>query len=238
MGGVQRGSLVGGRSSMEKLLEASHLTTADVARRLGVQGGTVRHYGEILRGRGYPFTQGENGEWLWAPEVVEVARAAYLVAKATPGVSFERALDYLEYAGRVALSTKPGTTLPEVFSRLDRLPERLSQVVPQVEKGLGEVVERVRGDAALVMVRAAEDLRRRGADLMRGISERAEELDGAVSNLIGLMPWMVLAPLAVLLLLAFPMVLHALGTLPLPGWFPWVGVLALLGGGYLLGKLL
>lgn len=221
---------------MERNLEASWLTTADVARRLGVQGGTVRHYGEILRTRGYPFSQGENGEWLWAPEVVEVARAAYLVAKATPGVSFERALDYLEYAGRVALSAKPGTTLPEVLSRLDRLPERLSQVVPQVEKGLGEVVERVRGDAALVMVRAAEDLHRRGADLMRSISAKAEELGAATSRVEGVISFLAFLPMVFLGVLALLLGVHALGLLPLPGWFPWVGVGLVALAGYLLGK--
>ncbi len=236
MGGVQRGSLVGGRSSMEKLLEASHLTTADVARRLGVQGGTVRHYGEILRGRGYPFTQGENGEWLWPPEVAEVARVAYLLAKATPGLSFERALDLLEYAGRVALSTKPGTTLPEVLSRLDRLPERLSQVVLQVEAGLGEVVERVRGDAALVMVRAAEDLHRRGADLMRSISAKAEELGAATSRVEGVVSFLAFLPMVFLGVFALLLGVHALGLLPLPGWFPWVGVGLVALAGYLLGK--
>jgi hypothetical protein len=221
---------------MERVLEASHLTTADVARRLGVQGGTVRHYGEILRARGYPFTQGENGEWLWAPEVAEVARGAYLLAKATPGLSFERALDLLEYAGRVALSTKPGTTLPEVLSRLDRLPERLSQVVPQVEAGLGEVVERVRGDVALTLVKAAEDLHRRGADLMRSISAKAEELGAATSRVEGVVNFLAFLPMVFLGVLALLLGVHALGLLPLPGWFPWVGVGLVALAGYLLGK--
>lgn len=221
---------------MERNLEATWLTTADVARRLGVAGGTVRHYGEILRERKFPFSQGENGEWLWAPEVVEVARAAYLLAKVVPGVSFERALDYLEYAGRVALSTKAGTTLPEVMSRLDRLPERLSQVAPRVEEAIGEVVDRLRGDAGLVMIQAAEDLRRRGSELMSSISARVQELERATGAVEGLFNLFVFLPVVVLGVLGVVLAFSALGAFSLPGWFPWVGVLLLLGVGYFLGK--
>lgn len=46
---------------MERALEASYLTTGGKARYLGVRGGTVRHYGQILWERGFPFSQGEKG---------------------------------------------------------------------------------------------------------------------------------------------------------------------------------
>jgi DNA-binding IclR family transcriptional regulator len=55
-------------------VEARYLTSADVSRRLGVEGGTVRHYAEVLRGLGFPMDQDPGtGAYLWTPELVEVA---------------------------------------------------------------------------------------------------------------------------------------------------------------------
>lgn len=128
---------------MERNLEAHYLTTADVGRRLGIQGGAVRHYGKLLRERGYPFAQGENEEWLWPPEVVEVARAAHALAKGVKGLTFEGALDLLEYAGRIALKARPGTTLPEVMERIRGLPQALERASGQLEDTAAKVERRV-----------------------------------------------------------------------------------------------
>lgn len=236
MGGLPGAGLVEGGGRMERVLEASHLTTADVARRLGVQGGTVRHYGEILRARGYPFTQGENGEWLWAPEVAEVARGAYLLAKATPGLSFERALDLLEYAGRVALSTKPGTTLPEVLSRLDRLPERLSRVAPQVEEGARELLQKLRGDAALTLVKASEDMAKAGGNLLQAMRAQVERMKEATAEVRDTVAILVFLPSLVLLIENAFLALAVQGIISLPRWFPFVGVVLVGLTGYLLGR--
>lgn len=220
---------------MERNLEANWLTTADVARRLGVQGGTVRHYGEILRGRGYNFVRGESGEWLWSPEAVEIARAAYLVAKATPGVSFERALDYLEYAGRVALASRAGTTLPEAVQRLGSLPERLQQVVQRLEDDAGAVMERLEGGASAVVLRVTEDLRRRVNPLIDAVSAQAQAMRSAVAEVRGVMSVLVFMPSVVLLVQNGLLTLVALGQLSLPGWAPWLGVALLVLAGFFLG---
>jgi DNA-binding IclR family transcriptional regulator len=46
-------------------MEARYLTSADVSRRLGLEGGTVRHYAEVLRGLGFPMSQDpETGAYL------------------------------------------------------------------------------------------------------------------------------------------------------------------------------
>ncbi|MCS6867796.1 hypothetical protein, partial [Thermus sp.] len=90
-----------------------------------------------MRARGYFFRQGEGGEWLWAPETAEVARVAHALARATPGLSFERALDLVEYAGRIAQKTRPGTTLPEVLAQLrglDQVLQRLGELAGHLEK--------------------------------------------------------------------------------------------------------
>lgn len=37
------------------MMQAEYLTSADVARRMGVEGGTVRHYRELLGRMGFRF---------------------------------------------------------------------------------------------------------------------------------------------------------------------------------------
>ncbi|WP_126187530.1 winged helix-turn-helix transcriptional regulator [Thermus scotoductus] len=93
------------------------LTTGDVARRLGLSPGTVRHYAEVLRERGYPLRQGEEGEWLWPPEVVELVRVAYHAARClSPRLSLEDMLDLLERTATYTL-TRRGETLHDLVAR-------------------------------------------------------------------------------------------------------------------------
>ncbi|MCS7219572.1 MAG: hypothetical protein NZ846_11510 [Thermus sp.] len=139
-----------------------------------------------MRARGYFFRQGEGGEWLWAPETAEVARVAHALAKTTRGVTFEHALEIMEYAGRLASATRPGTTLPEVLAQLrglDQVLQRLGELAGHLEKiatrtdsalergveGLGRVARQ--GEYALE--RAVDQVEERLGGVLEGVEERA-----------------------------------------------------------------
>jgi hypothetical protein len=158
-------------------MEARYLTSADVSRRLGVEGGTVRHYAEVLRGLGFPMSQDpETGAYLWTPELVEVARTAYAMAKATRGLSFREAVELILYAGELAGHAKEGRSIVSLLREVLRLPIRLEEAVADVRdagddlRSVGEalrrelqgVVQGFRGELArsVVEVRAvAEEAR-------------------------------------------------------------------------------
>ncbi|MEN2983033.1 MAG: hypothetical protein ABDH20_11170 [Thermus sp.] len=211
---------------MERLLESDWLVTSDVGRRLGVQGGTVRHYGEILRRRGYPFRQGEGGEWLWAPETAEVARAAHALARATPGLSFERALDLVEYAGRIAQKARSGTTLPEVLGDLRDLPKRLREAFQELEERLQET-----GEAGRALEEQVRVVATRLGGAVEGTLKRLERGVDSVLGRVeseGSLLWMGWWVGPVLLLVqSLALVLLVLGR-QLPEWILILGVLGLL----------
>jgi uncharacterized protein YukE len=139
------------------MMEARHLTSADVSRRLGVEGGTVRHYAEILRELGFPMGQDpESGAYLWTPELVEVARTAYAMAKSTKGLSFREAVELILYAGEAAQHAKAGRSILTLLHQALYLPTRLEAAVADVRD-------------------AADDLRSVGDDLRR-------ELQGVVQD--------------------------------------------------------
>ena len=141
-------------------MEARHLTSADVSRRLGVEGGTVRHYAEILRELGFPMGQDpETGAYLWTPELVEVARTAYAMAKSTRGLSFREAVELILYAGEAAQHAKSGRSILTLLHQALSLPARLE-----------DAVEGIRD--------AADDLRSVGEELRR-------ELQGVVRDYRG-----------------------------------------------------
>lgn len=145
---------------MSGFADARYLTSSDVARRLGVSPGTVRHYGELLRERGYPFEKGEEGEWLWAPEVVEVARAAYQLARAIePRLTFTQALDLIELAGRVAEQARRHELLHDLVQEVRRAAYRLHAL-----------------DDAIAAIRQA------GQELPRVVSRSAREMEGAAQS--------------------------------------------------------
>jgi len=142
------------------VMEARYLTSADVSRRLGVEGGTVRHYAEILRELGFPMGQdSETGAYLWTPELVEVARAAYAMAKATRGLSFREAVELILYAGEAAQHAKSGRSILTLLHQALYLPTRLEAVVEDIRVG-------------------ADDLRSVGQELRR-------ELQGVVRDYRG-----------------------------------------------------
>jgi hypothetical protein len=122
------------------VVEARYLTSADVSRRLGVEGGTVRHYAEILRELGFPMGQDpETGAYLWSPELVEVARTAYAMAKATRGLSFKEAVELILYAGELACHAKEGRSIVTLLREVLRLPVRLEQAVADVRGAVDEL---------------------------------------------------------------------------------------------------
>ncbi len=115
------------------MMEARYLTSADVSRRLGVEGGTVRHYAEVLRELGFYMPKDEEtGAYLWTPELVEVARTAYAMAKATRGLSFREAVELILYAGELACHAKEGRSIVTLLREVLRLPVRLEEAVADV----------------------------------------------------------------------------------------------------------
>jgi hypothetical protein len=141
-------------------MEARYLTSADVSRRLGVEGGTVRHYAELLRELGFYMPKDEEtGAYLWTPELVEVARTAYAMAKSTRGLSFREAVELILYAGELACHAKEGRSIVTLLREVLRLPIRLEEAVEDVRAG-------------------ADDLRSVGQELRR-------ELQGVVRDYRG-----------------------------------------------------
>jgi hypothetical protein len=130
-------------------MEARYLTSADVSRRLGVEGGTVRHYAEVLRELGFYMPKDEEtGAYLWTPELVEVARTAYAMAKATKGLSFKEAVELILYAGELACHAKEGRSIVSLLREVLRLPIRLEEAVADVRdagddlRSVGEALRR------------------------------------------------------------------------------------------------
>ncbi len=122
------------------MMEARYLTSADVSRRLGVEGGTVRHYAEVLRELGFYMPKDEEtGAYLWTPELVEVARTAYAMAKATRGLSFREAVELILYAGELACHAKEGRSIVSLLREVLRLPVRLEEAVEDVRAGADDL---------------------------------------------------------------------------------------------------
>jgi len=148
-------------------MEARYLTSADVARRLGVEGGTIRHYAEILRELGFPMSQDpDTGAYLWSPELVEVARAAYAMAKATKGLSFREAVELILYAGEAAQHARAGRSILTLLHRALSLPARLDEAVEGVRAG-------------------ADDLRSVGQALRRELQGVIRDYRGELARSVG-----------------------------------------------------
>jgi hypothetical protein len=142
------------------VVEARYLTSADVSRRLGVEGGTVRHYAELLRELGFYMPKDEEtGAYLWSPELVEVARAAYSMAKATKGLSFREAVELILYAGEAAQHAKAGRSILTLLHQALDLPTRLEEAANDVVAAVADV----RG--------AVGELRWVGRDIRRDVQQ-------------------------------------------------------------------
>lgn len=173
-------------------LEARYLTSSDVARRLGVSPGTVRHYGEVLRSLGFPMPteQMPGGEeaYLWPPELAEVARVAYQMARASkPRLSFEEAVKLILYAAEVAVPAREGETIPALLGDIRRMQgdlryalERLEALPGRVELAFSGAVRRAEEEGARAISRAAQslgqtvELLQEAAEKVEGVARRAE----------------------------------------------------------------
>ncbi|RTI11855.1 hypothetical protein [Thermus scotoductus] len=179
------------------------LTTGDVARRLGLSPGTVRHYAEVLRERGYPLRQGEEGEWLWPPEVVELVRVAYHAARClSPRLSLEDMLDLLERTATYTL-TRRGETLHDLVARVRQAVGNLSREREALEEAVEEIREAARG-ARAAMERAASGVQ---GELARTLAQVKEQVN---TQLAGANWGYVLSGVA-LVVLAVGFVVQALG---------------------------
>jgi hypothetical protein len=187
------------------MMEARYLTSADVSRRLGLEGGTVRHYAEVLRGLGFPMDQDpETGAYLWTPELVEVARTAYAMAKSTKGLSFREAVELILYAGELACHAKEGRSIVSLLREVLRLPVRLEEAVADV-RDAGDDLRSVGQDLRRELQGVVRDYR---GELARSVVEVKEAAEKARSALREASSGGWLPPIALLLV--------AIGSLVLP----------------------
>jgi hypothetical protein len=210
------------------MMEARYLTSADVSRRLGVEGGTVRHYAEVLRELGFYMPKDEEtGAYLWAPELVEVARTAYAMAKATKGLSFREAVELILYAGELACHAKEGRSIVSLLREVLRLPIRLEEAVADVRDAgddLRSVGEALRRELQGVVRDYRGELARSVVEVREVAREAREVVRKASSG-----SWV---PLAALFLLAIgALVLPVLATGGLAAVGPYAVMLAV--GGFL-----
>lgn len=212
-------------------LEARYLTSSDVARRLGVSPGTVRHYGEVLRSLGFPMPteQMPGGEeaYLWPPELAEVGRVAYQMARASkPRLSFEEAVKLILYAAEVAVPAREGSTIPVLLEGVHELQEDMRRLVATL-KGLPPSVENAVQEAVR---RAGEDAAHAVNEALRPLREEANRLQGEAKRLVDLVRqaqaggWV---PAAALLVLFFSLILEPFVQDGLRAALPYFAVLAL-----------
>jgi hypothetical protein len=205
------------------MMEARYLTSADVSRRLGVEGGTVRHYAEVLRELGFYMPKDEEtGAYLWTPELVEIARTAYSMAKATRGLSFREAVELILYAGELACHAKEGRSIVTLLREVLRLPIRLEEAVADVQDAgddLRSVGEELRRELQGVVWDYRGELARSVVEVREVAREARERLREASSG-----GWV--APMALLLVAIGALVLPVLAKGGLAAVGPYVVMLA------------
>jgi len=108
----------------------------------------------------------ETGAYLWSPELVEVARAAYAMAKATKGLSFKEAVELILYAGEAAQHARAGRSILTLLHRALSLPARLDEAVEGVRAG-------------------ADDLRSVGQALRRELQGVIRDYRGELARSVG-----------------------------------------------------
>ena len=131
----------------------------------------------------------ETGAYLWTPELVEVARAAYSMAKATRGLSFREAVELILYAGELAGHAKEGRSIVTLLREVLRLPIRLEQAVADVRGAVDELrsVDRnIRRDVQQVIAGYQEALAESAIEAVMEVGkvagEAREALRGASSG--------------------------------------------------------
>ena len=209
-------------------MEAKHLTSADVGRRLGLEGGTVRHYAEILRELGFPMGQDpETGAYLWTPELVEVARTAYAMAKNTRGLSFREAVELILYAGEAAQHAKAGRSILTLLHQALYLPTRLEAAVKDVRDAAGElrsVGEAVRRELQGV-VRGYQGELERAVKEIQGAAEEAKYTlrEASAGSWFGPIAFLVVAGAVFVPMLPLPVPAALVASLGLLGVGAYIG---------------
>jgi hypothetical protein len=211
------------------VVEARYLTSADVGRRLGLEGGTVRHYAEILRELGFPMGQDpETGAYLWSPELVEVARAAYSMAKATRGLSFKEAVELILYAGEAAQHARSGRSILTLLHQALSLPARLEEAVGDVRDAvddLSSVGEELRRELQGVVRDYRGELARSVVEVRQAAEEAREVVQRAsAGSWFGPIAFLVVAGAVFVPMLPLPVpaaLLAAVGLLGVGGYIGW-----------------
>jgi len=131
----------------------------------------------------------ETGAYLWTPELVEVARTAYAMAKSTRGLSFREAVELILYAGELAGHAKEGRSIVTLLREVLRLPIRLEQAVADVRGAVDELrsVDRnIRRDVQQVIAGYQEALAESAIEAVMEVGkvagEAREALRGASSG--------------------------------------------------------
>ncbi len=144
----------------------------------------------------------ETGAYLWSPELVELARVAYSMAKNTRGLSFREAVELILYAGELACHAKEGRSIVSLLREVLRLPVRLEEAVADVRDAgddLRSVGEELRRELQGVVQDFQEELARSVVEVQGVAEEARSRLREASAG-----GWV---PVAALLLLAIGLVL-------------------------------
>jgi hypothetical protein len=209
-------------------MEARYLTSADVSRRLGVEGGTVRHYAELLRELGFYMPKDEEtGAYLWTPELVEVARTAYAMAKSTRGLSFREAVELILYAGELACHAKEGRSIVTLLREVLRLPIRLEEAVADVRDAgddLRSVGEELRRELQGVVRDYRGELARSVVEV-RKVAEEAREVvqRASAGSWFGPIAFLVVAAAVFVPMLPLPVPAALVASLGLLGVGAYIG---------------
>ena len=210
-------------------MEARYLTSADVSRRLGVEGGTVRHYAEVLRELGFYMPKDEEtGAYLWTPELVEIARTAYFMAKNTRGLSFREAVELILYAGELACHAKEGRSIVSLLREVLRLPVRLEEAVADVRDAgddLRSVGEELRRELQGVVRDYRGELARSVVEVRQAAEEAREVVQRAsAGSWFGPIAFLVVAGAVFVPMLPLPVpvaLVASVGLLGVGGYIGW-----------------
>jgi hypothetical protein len=181
----------------------------------------------VLRELGFYMPKDEEtGAYLWTPELVEVARTAYAMAKATRGLSFREAVELILYAGELAGHAKEGRSIVTLLREVLRLPIRLEEAVADVRDAgddLRSVGEALRRELQGVVREYRGELARSVVEVRQAAEEARSALWEASSG-----GWL---PPVALLLVAMGLVLPVLAKGGLAAVWPYLVMLGV--GGFL-----
>lgn len=153
------------------------MTTADVARRLGVSPATVQRWAKALEEGGY-LKRDAEGVAQWTPELVELVEFVEGVMQASPHkISFADALAVVERVGRIAVESQRGRTYASAIFEA-------SYSVRSAERALRATAEEVREDVREMLETAgASVVREVLSEFADAVAEMGGEVVSAVQEL-------------------------------------------------------